>query len=146
MSAGGVDPGTVSAPPARRLTLTPSQVGWLLVAACLLLVTRAFVPGLLAQDQAPSRPELNLVASNFVYTPDQLEVRQDDLVRITIRSEDNTYSFAIDEYRIIRRVPAGGSTTFEFQAARSGTFRFYSNLTDDGRHAEMQGQLVVRPR
>ena len=144
MSAGEVDPGTVSASPVARLTLTRSQMGWLLAAAGILLLTRPFVPGVHAQDQAPGRPELNLVASNFQYVPDQLEVLQDDLVTITIRSEDNTYSFAIDEYRIIRRVPAGGSTTFEFLAARPGTFRFYSNLTDDDRHAEMQGELVVR--
>jgi heme/copper-type cytochrome/quinol oxidase subunit 2 len=121
-------------------------MGWLVVAAGILLVTRPLVPEAQAQEQAPNRPELNLVASNFRYTPDRLEVRQDDLVRITIRSEDHTYSFAIDEYRIIRRVTAGGSTTFAFQAARPGTFRFYSNLTDDSRHAEMQGQLVVRPQ
>ncbi len=29
---------------------------------------------------------------------------------------------------------------------RPGTFSFYSNLTSDRAHAEMQGQLVVRPR
>jgi heme/copper-type cytochrome/quinol oxidase subunit 2 len=43
-------------------------------------------------------------------------------------------------------VPAGGTTTFEFLADRAGTFRFYSNLTNDSAHAEMQGQLVVRAR
>ena len=127
------------------MALTRQQAGLLLAAAGVLLLARPLAPQVLAQDQAPSRPELNLVASNFRYVPDRLEVSQDDLVRITIRSEDNTYSFAVDEYRIIRRVPAGGSTTFEFHADRPGTFRFYSNLTSDSRHAEMQGQLVVRP-
>ena len=98
------------------------------------------------QDQAPNRPEFALVARNYRYTPDRLEVTQDDLVRMTIRSEDFTYSFAIDEYRIVRRVPAGETTTFEFHADRAGTFRFYSNLTGEGGHADMQGQLVVRAR
>jgi heme/copper-type cytochrome/quinol oxidase subunit 2 len=127
------------------MALTRRQAGLLLAAAGVLLLARPLAPQVLAQDQAPSRPELNLVASNFRYVPDRLEVSQDDLVRITIRSEDNTYSFTVDEYRIIRRVPAGGSTTFEFHADRPGTFRFYSNLTSDSRHAEMQGELVVRP-
>ena len=67
-------------------------------------------------------------------------------MRLTIRSDDLAYSFAVDEYRIVRRVPAGGSTAFEFQADRPGTFRFYSNLTSDRAHAEMQGTLVVKPR
>jgi len=42
-------------------------------------------------------------------------VAQDDLVKLTVRSEDIAHSFTIDEYRISKRVPAGGSTTFEFQ-------------------------------
>ena len=105
-----------------------------------------FVRRALAQDQTPNRPEFTLVARNFRYSPDRLDVSQDDLVTVTIRSEDITYGFAIDEYRIVRRVPAGGMTTFEFLADRPGTFRFYSNLTSDDGHAEMQGELVVRPR
>ena len=85
------------------------------------------------------------MARDFRWTPDRIEVSQDDLVRLTIRSEDIAYSFAIDEYRIVRRVPAGGTTSFEFRADRPGTFRFYSNLTSDRAHADMQGQLIVRP-
>ena len=73
-------------------------------------------------------------------------VTQDDLVKLTIQSEDNAYSFAIDEYRIVRRVPAGGATTFEFRADKPGTFRFYSNLTSGGGHSEMQGRLVVQAK
>jgi heme/copper-type cytochrome/quinol oxidase subunit 2 len=110
--------------------------------ACLLAPFLA----LAAQDQAPNRHELRLVARDFRWIPDRIELSQDDLVRVTIRSEDIAYSFAVDEYRIVRRVPAGGTTTFEFRADRSGTFRFYSNLTSDRAHAAMQGQLIVRPR
>ena len=128
------------------MALTRRQAGLLLLCAGAVLLTCTFALPVLAQDQAPNRSELALVASNFRYMPDRLEVSQDDLVRITIRSEDNTYSFAVDEYRIIRRVPARSSTTFEFHADRAGTFRFYSNLTNDDRHANMEGQLVVLPR
>jgi heme/copper-type cytochrome/quinol oxidase subunit 2 len=86
---------------------------------------------------------LTLVAKDFRWSPDRIEVNQNDLIRLTIRSDDIAYSFAIDEYRIVRRVPANGTTTFEFQADRIGTFRFYSNLTSDRAHATMQGQLIV---
>jgi len=114
------------------------------VTCALCLVTSAFV--LQGQEQAPGRPQFTLVAKDYRYAPDRIEVAQDDLVRLTIRSEDLTYSFAIDEYRIVRRVPAGGETTFEFRADRVGTFRFYSNLTSDSAHAAMRGQLLVRAR
>ena len=128
------------------MPLLRRRIGLLLLSAGACFLARRVAVGLSAQEQAPNRQELSLVASDFRWTPDRIELSQDDLVRLTIRSEDIAYSFAIDEYRIIRRVPAGGTTSFEFRADRPGTFRFYSNLTSDRAHAEMQGQLIVRPR
>ena len=80
------------------------------------------------------------------YSPTRIEVTQDDLVKLTVRSDDIAHSFTIDEYRISKRVPAGGSTTFEFQADRSGTFPFYCALTGDPGHKMMRGELVVRAK
>jgi len=105
-----------------------------------------FAPHPTAQDQAPNRRELTLTARNYRFSPSRIEVAQDDLVKLTVQSEDNAYSVTIDEYRVSRRVPAGGSTTLEFRADRAGTFAFYSNLTNDTRHAQMRGELVVRGR
>ena len=98
------------------------------------------------QEQAPNRREIMLTARNYRFSPARIEVAQDDLVKLTVQSEDNAYSLTIDEYRVSRRVPAGGSTTLEFRADRAGTFAFYSNLTNDSRHAQMRGELVVRGR
>jgi cytochrome c oxidase subunit II len=127
------------------MTLTRRDAGVLLLMGIASLMMRP-LRRLAGQERAPNRPEILLTARNYRYSPDRIEVSQDDLVRLTIRSEDLAYSFAVDEYRIARRVPAGGTTTFEFLADRAGTFRFYSNLTNDSAHAEMQGQLLVRPR
>ena len=88
----------------------------------------------------------NEAGGNLVLQHSRIEVAQDDLVKLTVQSEDNAYSVTIDEYRVSRRVPAGGSTTLEFRADRAGTFAFYSNLTNDTRHAQMRGELVVRGR
>ena len=128
------------------MKLSRRHLALLLTSAATSLLLPPLIRRVFAQDQAPNRPEFSLVARNYRYNPDRLEVTQDDLVRLTIRSEDFTYSFAIDEYRIVRRVPAGETTTFEFHADRAGTFRFYSNLTGEGDHADMQGQLIVRAR
>jgi len=92
----------------------------------------------------PNRREITLTARNYRFNPARIEVSQDDLVKLTVQSEDNAYSVTIDEYRVSRRVPAGGSTTLEFRADRAGTFAFYSNLTNDARHAQMRGELIVR--
>ena len=98
------------------------------------------------QEQAPNRREVTVTARDYRFSPSRIEVTQDDLVKLTVQSDDIAYSLTIDEYRLSRRVPARGSTTVEFRADRPGTFAFYSNMTSDARHADMRGELVVRPR
>ena len=126
--------------------MTRRRAAWLVLSEGVLLLAGPFAHRLGAQEQAPGRAQFALTAKAFRYSPDLMEVNQDDLVKVTIQSEDIAYSFAIDEYRIVRRVPPKGTTTFEFRADRPGTFRFYSNLTSDRAHAEMQGRLVVRSK
>jgi heme/copper-type cytochrome/quinol oxidase subunit 2 len=99
-----------------------------------------------AQDQAPNRREFTIVAKDFRFSPARIEVMQDDLVKLTVRSDDIAHSFTIDAYRIVKRIPAGGSTTFEFQADRAGTFPFYCTLTSDPGHKMMHGDLLVRAK
>ena len=103
-------------------------------------------PDPLEGQDSPTRREFTIVAKDFRYTPTRIEVMQDDLVKLTVHSEDIAHSFTIDEYRIVKRVPAGGSTTFEFRADRAGTFPFYCNLTSEAGHRMMHGELVVRGR
>jgi heme/copper-type cytochrome/quinol oxidase subunit 2 len=98
------------------------------------------------QEQAPSRREFDLTATDYRFTPNHVEVKQDELVKLTVRSTDVAYSLTIDEYRVSKRVPAGGEVTVEFRADRPGTFRFYSSLKSDARHEAMKGEFVVRPR
>src|SRR5689334_6592858 len=104
--------------------LTRRAFGALLGTAGVLLV--AF--DLFAQDQAPNRREFTITAQEFRFSPDRIEVMQDDLVKLTLHSGDVAHSFVLDEYRIAKRIPAGGSTSFEFRADRAGTFPFYCNL------------------
>ena len=99
-----------------------------------------------AQEPAQNRRDFTIVAKDHVFTPNRLEVAQDDLVKITLRSEDVPVSFAIDAYRIIKRVAGNTSISFEFRAAQAGTFPFYCNLTKDPGCKDMTGTLVVRPK
>jgi heme/copper-type cytochrome/quinol oxidase subunit 2 len=99
-----------------------------------------------AQEQAPNRREFTITAKNYQFSPVRLEVMQDDLVKITVKSEDEPHSFTIDEYRIVKRIPANSSTTFEFRADRAGTFVFYCGMTSAEGHRQMRGDLVVAPR
>ena len=136
------------------MTLTRRALGLILLGtgACLLAgsASRLFAastplsPG---QEQAPNRREFSIRASDYRFSPDRLDVMQDDLVKLTVESADVAYSFTIDEpYRVSRRIPAGGKAVIEFRADQPGTFDFYSNMTSDARHSKMRGQLTVRRR
>jgi cytochrome c oxidase subunit 2 len=128
------------------MMLTRRTAAVMLIGAGACLLAGPVLVRLFAQEQVPNRRDITITARDFRFSPERLEVTQDDLVKLTVQSADVTYSITIDEYRLSRRVPAGGATTIEFRADRAGTFTFYSNLTSDARHAQMRGELVVRPR
>lgn len=108
------------------------------------LLTTLWAAQPVAQEPAQNRREFTIVAKDHTFNPNRLDVSQDDLVKITLRSEDVPVSFAIDAYRIIKRVPGQSSITFEFRADQPGTFPFYCNLTMDKDCKEMRGTLNVR--
>lgn len=99
-----------------------------------------------AQDQAPERRDVTITAKDFRFSPNRVEITRDDLLRLTVKSEDVAYGFTIDDYRVSKRVPARGSVVLELRADREGTFPFYSNMTSDARHGQMRGELVVRKK
>ena len=102
-------------------------------------VLRGVAAALAAQEPAQNRREFTIVAKDHVFTPNKLDVSQDDLVKITLSSEDVPASFAIDAYRIVKRVAGKTSVTFEFRADQAGTFPFYCNLTTDAGCKDMKG-------
>jgi heme/copper-type cytochrome/quinol oxidase subunit 2 len=103
-------------------------------------------PGTPAGPQEGARREFQVSARKHAFTPNTIEVQQDDLVKITLRAEDIAHSFTIDDYRIAKRAGAGQTVTFEFRADRAGEFPFYCNLMIDDGCRNMRGRLIVRPR
>jgi heme/copper-type cytochrome/quinol oxidase subunit 2 len=95
------------------------------------------------QEQTPNRRDVTIVAYETRFEPDRIEVTQDDLVRITLTSEKLARTFAIDAYRISKRVSGGDTITFEFHANKPGTFSFYCNLTSVPACRDMKGMLIV---
>ncbi len=97
----------------------------------------------LAQEQAPNRRDFTIVAHESTFAPDRIEVARNDLVRVTLKSDGAPRTFAIDAYRISKRVAGGQTITFEFHANLAGTFTFYCNLTTVEACRDMKGTLVV---
>jgi nitrous-oxide reductase len=101
---------------------------------------------LTAQDQAPTAKLFSLSAHRYAFEPARIEVNQDDLVTLELRTTDIAHSLTIDEYRIAKRAGPGHPVTFEFRADRAGTFPYYCNLQDEDGCRQMRGVLVVKPR
>jgi heme/copper-type cytochrome/quinol oxidase subunit 2 len=99
-----------------------------------------------AQTQGATERPFEVVARRYTFLPARIEVRQGDLVRIQLSTEDIAHSLTIDDYRIAKRVSPGQTVTFEFRAERAGTFPFYCDLKAEEGCRKMRGELVVRPR
>lgn len=99
-----------------------------------------------AQDTAPSSRTVTVIAENGRFTPDRIDATKNDLVTVTLRSGDRAYSFAIDAYRLMKRVGAGDAVTFSFRADQAGKFPFYCTLSNDEVCRAMRGTLVVSER
>lgn len=95
------------------------------------------------QDQAPARRDFTITAKNYTFSPDRIEVGRDERVRITIEGADQIHSFAIDEFRIARRIQPGTSAVVEFRADRTGSFTYYCNIGADPGCKAMKGTIVV---
>lgn len=108
-----------------------------LAASVLWLVSAA------AQDQGAAR-EFTINGSHYAFAPANITVDRNDLVKITFTAADMAHSFALDDYRIVKRAGAGQTVTFEFRADRSGKFPFYCNLSQDAKCKDMKGTLTVR--
>lgn len=97
------------------------------------------------QDMEPSgRKAFTITARKFEFDPEVIDVSRNDIVRLTIASADIAHSFTVDSYRIQKRIPAGGTITFEFRADEIGRFPFYCSLRADRGCEEMRGELIVR--
>ena len=112
----------------------------------LLLLLALSASALSVQDQAPTAKPFSVRAHRFAFVPARIEVNQDDLVKIELRTDDIAHSLTIDDYRIAKRVNPGQPVTFEFRADRAGTFPYYCNLQVEDGCRQMRGVLVVKPR
>jgi len=101
---------------------------------------------LLARAQEGGERKFTVSAHKYAFSPARLDVRQDDLVRVTFSTDDIPHSFTIDKYRIAKRVEPGKPIVFEFRADQPGRFPIYCNLAADDGCRKMIGELIVTGR
>jgi heme/copper-type cytochrome/quinol oxidase subunit 2 len=86
--------------------------------------------------------EVVMTAENFKFTPNTINAKMGDKVRIIITAKDMAHTFTLPIFGVDRHIPAGQTTIIEFLADQIGQFTFYCNVPG---HASkgMTGRIIV---
>ncbi len=88
-------------------------------------------------------PEVSIRASGSGFEPSEVVIRKGEAVSVVLSSTDREHCFAVDAFRIEKRILPGRSTGFDFTPERAGRFPFYCCL-EAGAQADVErGVLVV---
>jgi heme/copper-type cytochrome/quinol oxidase subunit 2 len=86
---------------------------------------------------------IELAASSEGFRPKVVNVRKGDAVRLSLRSADGEHCFALDAWRIEKRVRPGKPTIVDIVPDKTGTFPFYCCLESGAAAEREHGRLVV---
>jgi len=87
--------------------------------------------------------EFKIVSKKYAFVPAEIKVKQNDIVKINLTSEDVPHGLAIKEYGINVSVKKDEIKKIEFLADKKGTFTFYCSVFCGMGHSKMQGKLIV---
>jgi heme/copper-type cytochrome/quinol oxidase subunit 2 len=121
----------------------PPRGRWLLLGlACLSVAGVRSSPG--ADGLAPP-PEktIEVSASRSGFTPSLINGRKGEAVHLRLTSRDQEHCFAIEAFRIEKRVVPGRTTAVDITPDRAGTFPFYCCLESGAAADTERGRMVV---
>jgi heme/copper-type cytochrome/quinol oxidase subunit 2 len=93
----------------------------------------------LAAARPPAEVEVTMSVSGL--KPAELTVRKGETLRLRVRSLDREHCFALDAFRVEKRVLPQRPTIVDIVADRVGTFPIHSCLEPD--NPSLRGRLVV---
>jgi heme/copper-type cytochrome/quinol oxidase subunit 2 len=82
-----------------------------------------------------------LVISRDAFTPESLQARRGEVLKLRVSSADEEHCFALDEFRIEKRVRPGRPVTVDIMPDHTGTFAFHCCL--EAAADAPRGRLIV---
>ncbi len=117
----------------------------------LLCVVGIFLLGCTAEsnnistNSNPNYKEISLVASNWKFTPNVIEVKKGENIKLKIKSTTGTHGIAIPDLNVkTGRIGPGEEKTVTFTANKVGSFPFRCNIYCGSGHKTMTGRLIVK--
>ena len=105
-------------------------------------VTRSGEGLLPAAARAASPDRIDVSVSRRGFQPERIAVRKGEPVRFSLSTSDGEHCFAVDAFRVEKRVVPGRQSVVDLTPDRAGTFPFYDCLADPGGDPR-PGTLVV---
>jgi heme/copper-type cytochrome/quinol oxidase subunit 2 len=121
----------------------PSQA-WLLVLCLTSLFFAGFRPASNGAGLAPPREQPQDVAvSRSGFVPSVIQARKGEAIHLRLTSRDQEHCFAVDAFRVEKRVVPGRTTAVDVTPDRAGTFPYYCCLESGAAAETERGRLVV---
>jgi plastocyanin len=95
-----------------------------------------------ASEVADGAREIDVIADDLVFDPDEITVQVGEDIAIVLTSVDILHDFTIDELDAHVAADRGETATGGFHAEEPGRYTFYCAVTGH-REAGMEGTLVV---
>ena len=121
----------------------PSR-GWLLVLCLTSLFFAGFRPASNGAGLAPPPDQPQDVAvSRSGFTPNVIHARKGEALHLRVTSKDQEHCFALDAFRMEKRIVPGRTTAVDLTPDKAGTFPYYCCLETGAAAETERGRLVV---
>ena len=87
--------------------------------------------------------EFQLTAHKFEFSPQTIEVKRGDRVKLTVTAVDAQHGFKLEAFHVEQKLPKGQAVTVEFNADQAGSFPFQCAHFCGMGHSKMKGKLIV---
>ena len=125
-------------------TGTTVRAGTAGVIGCVLLVTLSLAVAQ-GRTQEPIST-IDVTLSRFAFSPERIEVRVGEPVRLNIVSTDATHGFQVKALGLkVRTPPRGEAVTIDLTPKAAGTFQINCSEYCGTGHSRMQAWLIVSP-
>ena len=102
------------------------------------------IPVVLTAQNSPASPhEIQVTAKKYEFSPDPIQVKKGELVKLIITATDHDHGFQLDAFHIKQKLKKGEPTTIEFTPDKAGTFTFKCSVVCGFGHHGMKGKLIV---
>ena len=100
----------------------------------------------LVPEAVDSTRTIDVTVSRFAFSPERIEVRVGERVRLNVVSVDGTHGFQVKALGLNAGIPAGGRTvTVELTPKEVGTFEINCSEYCGRGHGRMKASLIVTP-